>query len=91
MSKHYVLAVLVIDDELEPDADDMGFDPDATAERILDALCQLRIENMAGYTLLAQTDATPASENWAECEQVLTDMSCNQLTRVRVDERSDPL
>ncbi len=86
MSKHYVLAVLVIDDELASDADDMGFDPDATAERILDALCQLRVENMAGYALLAQTDATPASADWADREQVLADMSGNQLTRVRVAE-----
>lgn len=87
MSLHYVLIALVIDDCLDADADDMGFDPDVAAENILDGLCQIEPKHFEGYTLLAQTDATPAALRWADRDQVLVDKYGLELNRVRVAEK----
>ena len=65
MGLHYVVAVLVVDD------DNGRNDPDATAEVLLDGLMSLEPKALNGYTLLAQTSASPASPEWADAEQVL--------------------
>lgn len=66
MGLHYVVAVLVVDD------DNGERDPDVVAESLLDGLASLEPKGLGGYGLLAQTSASPASPEWAFRDQILS-------------------
>lgn len=65
MPKFYVPVVLVIN----ADNDES---PDGHAEMLIDALCRLNPASLDGYTLLTQSEATPASTDWFQFEQHMT-------------------